>query len=119
MMLAATILVQWWRPVASIKALELLYWKMCKVLYRRTTMAIKMASKNGAFLSSFFVQPWWLPVQYWANPRPMAASSGFYQSPGPMLLGNALGVALAHLQGHQNGKQQSKIDHLWWFQHRN
>jgi hypothetical protein len=35
----------------------------------------------------------------------MAASSGFYQSPGPPLLGNAHGIVPAHRRGHQNGHE--------------
>jgi hypothetical protein len=64
--------------VASIEALDLLYWEMCVLLYQRTTMAIKIASKNGEFLSTFFMQPWRPLVQYGANTPPIAASSGFY-----------------------------------------
>jgi hypothetical protein len=37
------ILSQWWRPVASSEALDLLYWTMCVVTYWRIAMAIKMA----------------------------------------------------------------------------
>ncbi len=39
------------------------------------------------------------------NTRPMAASSGFYQSPGPPPLDNARGMVPAHRRGHQNGQQ--------------
>jgi hypothetical protein len=39
-----------WHPVASSEALDLLYWAMCAVLYRRTTAAIKMASYLGVFV---------------------------------------------------------------------
>jgi hypothetical protein len=46
---SAAILAQWWRPVASTKALDLLYQAMCAVLYWRTAAAIKMASKVGPF----------------------------------------------------------------------
>jgi hypothetical protein len=34
----------------------------------------------------------------------MAAFSGIYQSPKPLLLGNVHGVVPAHHRGHQNGK---------------
>jgi hypothetical protein len=47
--LLAAILAQWQHPVASTKALALFYWAMRAVLYRRTTVAIKMASKVGQF----------------------------------------------------------------------
>ena len=35
----------------------------------------------------------------------MAASSGFYQSPGPPPSGNACDIVLAHRRGHQIGQQ--------------
>jgi hypothetical protein len=59
MMIAATILtqLQWQHPVASIKALDLLYWVMCTVLYQRTTTAIKMTSKNGGFCQRLLFHP--------------------------------------------------------------
>ncbi len=53
--LLAAILTQRWRPVASTKALNLLHWAMCAVLYRRTTAAIKMARKVGPFFHCYFV----------------------------------------------------------------
>ncbi len=75
----ATILTRWWCPVASIEALDLLYWAMCTVQYWHTAMAIKMASEYGKFWLTFFsVQPCWPPGQYSANACPIAASSGFY-----------------------------------------
>jgi hypothetical protein len=39
----------------------------------------------------------------------MAASSGFYQSPGPPTLGNACGIIPAHRCSHQNGQQSWSI----------
>ncbi len=42
-MLLGIILAQWWRPVASSEALDLLHWAMCAVTYRRIAMAIEMA----------------------------------------------------------------------------
>jgi hypothetical protein len=48
--LSAAILAQWWRLVASNKALNLLHWAMCAVTYRRIAMAIKMASFLGVFV---------------------------------------------------------------------
>ena len=48
--LSAAILARWQRLVASNKALNLLYWAMRAVLYRRTAMAIKMATFLGAFV---------------------------------------------------------------------
>jgi hypothetical protein len=53
--LLAAILTQWWRVVASNKALNLLYQAMCVVLYRRTAAAIKMASLLGTFFCCHFV----------------------------------------------------------------
>jgi hypothetical protein len=49
-MLSDIILAQWWCPVASSKALDLLHWAMCVVTYWRIAMAIKMASKVGVFV---------------------------------------------------------------------
>jgi hypothetical protein len=46
---SAAIVARWWRPVASTKALDLLYWAMRVVLYRPTAAAIKMARKVGPF----------------------------------------------------------------------
>jgi hypothetical protein len=48
--LLATILARWWHPVASSEALDLLYWAMCAVLYRRTAAAIKTASFLAVFV---------------------------------------------------------------------
>jgi hypothetical protein len=51
------ILAQWWRVMASRVALDLPSWAMCLALYRLICMAIKMASKVGAFVRCchFFV----------------------------------------------------------------
>ena len=56
LILSATILARWWQPVASGVALDPLHQAMHLVLYRRTAMASKMASKYdyGAFLWVFF-----------------------------------------------------------------
>ncbi len=53
--LSAAILAQWRRLVASNKALNLLYWVMRAVLYRRTATAIEMASLFGTFFCHRFV----------------------------------------------------------------
>jgi hypothetical protein len=53
--LLAAILTQWRRLVASNKALNLLYWAMCAVLYRCSAAAIKMASLLGTFFHCCFV----------------------------------------------------------------
>jgi hypothetical protein len=44
------ILAQWWHPVASSKALDLLHRAMCAVLYQRTAAAINMATFLGVFV---------------------------------------------------------------------
>jgi hypothetical protein len=51
----AAILAQWRHPVASTKALDLLYWETRVVLYRRTAAAIKMTGKVGTFFHHHFV----------------------------------------------------------------
>jgi hypothetical protein len=73
-------------------------------------MAIKMASLFGKYLSSFCLLLPWRPMgQYGASSCLMAASSGFWSSPGHAALGNALGVAPADRHGHQNGKQRTNM----------
>ncbi len=90
-LLLATVLAWWWHLVASNKALNLLYWAMRAVLYRRTAAAIKMASKVGVFVDCCLfaycpggcrgnteqvVAQWWHPVAsqvaqdmpHWAMP---------------------------------------------------
>ncbi len=48
--LSEQVLTQWWHPVASSEALDLLYWEMHAVLYRRTTAVIYTASFSGWFV---------------------------------------------------------------------
>ncbi len=48
--LLAAILPQWRRLVVSDKALNLLHWAMCVVMYRRIAMAIETASCLGVFV---------------------------------------------------------------------
>ncbi len=48
--LSEQVLARWWHPVASSEALDLLYWAMHVVLYRRTAAAIKTASFLGVFV---------------------------------------------------------------------
>ena len=55
LMLSEQVLTQWWHPVASSEALDLLHWGMHSVLYRRIAMAIKMVSKVGTFHHRSFV----------------------------------------------------------------
>ncbi len=49
------VLAQWWHPVASSEALDLLYRGMYAVLYQRTATAIKMASLFGTFFCHCFI----------------------------------------------------------------
>ena len=68
--LLATILTQLLCLVASIKALVLLYWAMCTVLYCCTAMAIEMAHKYGKFMSTFCSCN---PVGRWGNTEQILA----------------------------------------------
>ncbi len=43
------VVAQWWLPVASGVALDMLHWVMCFVLHQRTAMAIKMAGRQCTF----------------------------------------------------------------------
>ncbi len=49
-MLSDIILAQWWRPVASNEAADLLHWVMCAVTHWCITMAIETASKADIFV---------------------------------------------------------------------
>jgi hypothetical protein len=49
LLLLTAIPALWQYSVASIEALDLLYWEMRAILYWHTATAIKMASKEGAF----------------------------------------------------------------------
>jgi hypothetical protein len=69
--LSAAILVQWWRLVASNKALNLLNWAMRLVLYRCTAAAIKMASLLDTFFHRSFVCC--CPGGYWGNTEQVVA----------------------------------------------
>jgi len=63
--LSAAILARWQHLVASNKALNLLYRAMRAVLYRRTAMAIEMASLLGTFFHRRFV--YCCPGGRWGN----------------------------------------------------
>jgi hypothetical protein len=54
LLLLEQILTQWWRPVASSEALDLIHWAMSAVMYQRITMAIKTASKVSVFFHCCF-----------------------------------------------------------------
>jgi len=45
------IIAQWWHPVASKVALDMLHWAMCLALHWRIVIAIEMAGEGGAFVS--------------------------------------------------------------------
>jgi len=45
------ILAQWWRPVASKVALDMLHWAMRSASHRPIVMAIVMVREAGAFFS--------------------------------------------------------------------
>jgi hypothetical protein len=47
LMLSEQVLAQWWHPVASSEALDLLHQAMCMVTYHHIVMAIKTAYKVG------------------------------------------------------------------------
>jgi hypothetical protein len=49
-MLSDITLTQWWCPMASNEALDLLHWAMGVVTYQRIAMAIKTASFVGVFV---------------------------------------------------------------------
>jgi hypothetical protein len=46
-------LAQWWHPLASSEALDVLNWAMHPVSYRHIRMAIKIASYYRAFFVIF------------------------------------------------------------------
>jgi hypothetical protein len=51
----AQALAQWWHPVASSEAMDVLHWAMCPALHRRILMAIKIASDFPAFFASLIL----------------------------------------------------------------
>ncbi len=51
--LLATILTQWWCLVASNKALNLLYWAICAVMYPRIAVAIELGISFGVFVDFY------------------------------------------------------------------
>jgi len=44
-------LARWWHPVASIEALDVLYWVMRPASYRCIAMAIEITSDSPAFFA--------------------------------------------------------------------
>jgi hypothetical protein len=65
------ILFRWQRPVASNEALDLLYWVMCAVKYRRIAMAIKMATFLESFVDCCLFACW--PGSHWGNAEQVVA----------------------------------------------
>ena len=62
LLLSATILARWRRPVASVEALDPLHRAMRLVAYQRITTASEAASKYGALNCHFFcMRPHCLP----------------------------------------------------------
>jgi len=53
-----------------------------------------------------------LSGRYGASSHPMAAFSGFYESPGPPPSGDARGIAPSHHHGFQNGQRRRYIRSL-------
>ncbi len=107
--LLAVILPQWWCLLASNKALNLLYWAMCAVLYRRTSVAIKIASLFGTFFCHHFVcccpgGRWgnteWLVARWW---RPVASGVALdmlhWAMPSVLLRHTAVAIKMAGGQG--------------------
>ncbi len=73
-MLSGIILAQWWCPVASSEALDLLHWAMCVVTYQRIAMAIKMASFAGVFVDCCLYAC--CPGGRWGNTEQVVADAG-------------------------------------------
>jgi hypothetical protein len=52
------VVAQWWRPVASVIALDMLHLAVRFVLHRRTAMAIETASRQGTFAHCHLLFLW-------------------------------------------------------------
>ncbi len=59
------ILARWQQPIASSKALDLLYWAMRAVLYWCTTAAMNMATFLGVFVDCCLFA--FCPGGHWGN----------------------------------------------------
>ena len=89
--LSEQLLAGWWCLVAFMKATNLLHRAMRTVWYWRTAIAIKWSAKWTHFAPSFcLLSPWRPPGRYGVSSCPMAASSGFWWSPGHAALGDDL-----------------------------
>ena len=109
-MLSERVLARWRCLVAYMKALDLLHRAMRAKLYRRIVVAIETAIKVGAYYILYCLLSPWRPLgQYGVSSRPMAASSGFWCSPGHAALGNATCIASTPPHGHQNGLRRRCI----------
>ena len=107
-MLSERILAQWWHPVDSCEALDLLHLAIHAILNHHIAMAIEIASNVVHVFSSLFcwLLSLWPLVQYVVSSRWMAASRGFRCCPGHH--GNAMCIAPMHLHGHRNGPRQRR-----------
>ncbi len=96
------VIARWWRLVAfSVKATNLLHWAMCAVCTPASGWPSKWPAKWVHFALMFcWLSPWWLQGQYGASSCLMAASSGFWWSPGHAESGNALRIAPMRPRGH-------------------
>ncbi len=65
------VLAQWWHPVASSEALDLLYRVMRAVLYQRTAGAINTASFLGQFVDCCLFAC--CPGGHWGNMEQVVA----------------------------------------------
>jgi hypothetical protein len=104
---------QWWHPVASSEALDLLHQAMCAVLYRRIAMAIKTVSFVGVLFDCCFVDC--LPGGRWDNTEQVVArcwrpvASGvildmlYWAMPSVLLRRTSVVVETAGGQGHLFG----------------
>ncbi len=109
------VLTWWWRLVA------LWLWKPRSSSIGRcarySTAASQWPSKQPAkwihvaSLLCWLLSPWRPPGQYGASSCPMAASSGFWWSPGHghAASGDALRIAPVHCHGHRNGPRRRCI----------
>jgi hypothetical protein len=70
-MLLDIISAQWRHPVASTEALDLLYWAMQGVMYRRIAITIEMASKASVCFCHCFVCC--CPGSCWGNTEQVVA----------------------------------------------
>ncbi len=84
-MLLDIILAQWWHPVVSSKALDLLHRAMCAVMYRHIAMAIKTASFVGVFVDCCLFA--YCPGGHWGDTEQVVA-----QCRRPVASGVALGM---------------------------